>query len=80
MEGPETLFRSVAKASRVLGIAEITLYRAIKAGKFPAVRVSGRILVPAKAIEEMAAAALNGWTLVDAASWVNEARHALAQQ
>jgi excisionase family DNA binding protein len=67
-EGPR--FYSVAQAARMFGMAPVTLYRAIRAGEFPAVRIRGRLIVPAKAVEAMAEAAVTDQTVVDAASWV----------
>ena len=63
-------FLSVAEAARQFGMSQMTLYRAIHAGEFPAVRIRGRIIVPARAIEEMVAAALSSGGEVDAAAWV----------
>ena len=51
-------------------MAPVTLYRAIRAREFPAVRVRGRLIVPAKAIEAMADAAVVDQALIDAAGWV----------
>ena len=48
---------------------------AIAAGEFPAVRIRGRLIVPARAIEEMVEAALADQDLIDAAEWVPEQRH-----
>ena len=66
-EGPR--FYSVAQAARMFGMAPVTLYRAIRAGEFPAVRIRGRLIVPAKAVEAMAEAAVTGHAVVDAAGW-----------
>lgn len=62
-------FYSVAATARMLGTSEMTLYRAIAAGEFPAVRIRGRIIVPARAIEAMADAALQSSGMVEAADW-----------
>ncbi len=70
-EGP--LFYSVAQAARMFGTAPVTLYRAIRAGEFPAVRIRGRLIVPAKAVEAMAEAAVAEQTVVDASGWVPRA-------
>jgi hypothetical protein len=51
----------------------MTLYRAIHSGEFPAVRVRGRLLVPARAIEEMVSAAMASGAVVDASAWVRPA-------
>jgi excisionase family DNA binding protein len=53
----------------MLGMSTMTVYRAIAAGEFPAVKVRGRLIVPARAIEAMADAAVVERTLVDPAGW-----------
>ena len=63
-------FCSVAETARMLGTSEMTLYRAIAAGEFPAVRIRGRIIVPRQAIEAITAAAMRRNGLVDAAEGV----------
>ena len=42
-------FYSVAEIARMLGMSKMTVYRAIAAGEFPAVKVRGRLIVPARA-------------------------------
>ena len=67
-------FYSVAQAARMIGVSDMTLYRAIAAGEFPAVRIRGRLIIPAEAVEAMAeVAALVEQTVVDAAGWVRGA-------
>ncbi len=67
----EPRFYSVSQAARMFGTAPVTLYRAIRAGEFPAVRIRGRLIVLAKAIEAMAEAAMNEHTLVDPSASVS---------
>lgn len=62
-------FYGVAEAARLFHLSAMTLYRAIDAGEFPAVRIRGRLIVPAKAIDEMVEAAMSGWSCVNAADW-----------
>jgi excisionase family DNA binding protein len=64
-------FCSVASAAQVFDVSEMTLYRAIRNGQFPAVRIMGRLVVPLKAIEAIEDAASERHTLVDAADWVD---------
>jgi excisionase family DNA binding protein len=65
-------FYSVAEVAQMLGMSSMTVYRAIAAGEFPAVRIRGRLIVPARAVEAMADAAIAERTVVDAAGWVPE--------
>ena len=67
------MFYSVAQAARLFGMSPMTLYRAIAAGEFPAVRIRGRLIVPARAVDAMAEAAVAEQTVVDAAAWVPSA-------
>ena len=63
-------FYSVAQVARMLGMSPMTVYRAISAGEFPAVRIRARLIVPAKAVEAMAETAVAEQTVVDASGWV----------
>ena len=64
-------FLSVAAVARIFDISEVTLYREIRGGKFPAVKIRGRYVVPARAVAAMEdAAAVESGRLVDAADWV----------
>jgi len=62
-------FLSVAEQALELGVSEVTLYRAIKSGEFPAVRIRGRLCIPEGAAKAMADAALAGGTAVDSSNW-----------
>lgn len=70
--GSPRQFHSVTEVARIFGMSPMTVYRAIAAGEFPAVRIRGRLIVPAMAIQEMVEAALAEQGLVDAAGWVPE--------
>ena len=65
-------FYSVAEAAKIVGAAPVTLYRAIRAGEFPAVRIRGRLIVPARALDAMVSTAIAESSLVDAAEWAFE--------
>lgn len=60
----------MAQAAALLGMSPMTVYRAIAAGEFPAVRIRGRLIIPAKAIEAIADLAIAEQTVVDASGWV----------
>lgn len=66
---PTTRFYTVPQAARLIGTAPVTLYRAIRDGEFPALRIRGRLIIPAKAIDAMVEAAVMEQGVVDAASW-----------
>ncbi len=63
-------FYSVAQVARMFGMSPMTVYRAIAAGEFPAVKIRGRLIVPARALDEMVDAAMADRGVVDAAEWV----------
>ena len=65
-------FYSVSQVAHMFGTSAVTIYRAIEAGEFPAVRIRGRLIVPARAIDAMAEAAVAGRTAIDAADFVPE--------
>ena len=67
------LFYSVAQVARMFGTSPVTLYRAIAAGEFPAVRIRGRLIVPARAVEAMADMAVAEHAVVDASGWTTSA-------
>lgn len=62
-------FFSVAEVAAMLGMSSMTLYRAISAKEFPAVRIRGRLVIPARAVDAMVEAAVSDQTVVDAADW-----------
>ena len=58
---------SVAQVAAEVGISQMSLYRLIRAGELPAVRLGGRIFVPAKVIEQLSEAAMASGGTVTAA-------------
>jgi excisionase family DNA binding protein len=62
-------FYSVAEVAAMFGLSPMTVYRAIAAGEFPAVKIRGRVIVPAGAIDAMIEAATSEGTLVHSADW-----------
>ena len=67
--GPRRWY-SVAEVARMLGTAPMTLYRAIHAGEFPAVKIRGRYVIPARALDELERAAVDTNGLVTSADVV----------
>lgn len=64
-------FYEVTAVAELLGLSKWTLYRVIREGTFPAIRVGTRYIVPGKAIDEMEQAAMTRG-LVDSADWATE--------
>lgn len=54
MDEQPVLFVSVVEAARRLGVGKTLLYEQIQAGKFPARRIGGRIVVSVKVLEKLA--------------------------
>jgi excisionase family DNA binding protein len=52
-------FLSVAETADLLGLSASTVQRAIRAGDFPAIKIRGRYVVPAKALDDLENAALD---------------------
>ena len=63
-------FLSVAEVARIFGVSDLTVYREIRAGRFPAIKFRGRYVVPARAIQAMEDAAVDSGALIDPSSWV----------
>jgi len=60
---------AVAKAAGMLGIGQMTLYRAINAQQFPAIKFRDRWLVPVEAIDHLIETALASGGTVDIETW-----------
>jgi excisionase family DNA binding protein len=57
-------FYTIPEAAKLLRMSPATLYREIAAGRFPAVKVRTRLVIPAKAIDEIEQAALDSASAV----------------
>jgi len=60
---------TVAEAAEELGVSSATLYNLILADRFPAVKVGRRVLIPRRALDEIADAAIVERRLVDVREW-----------
>ena len=74
--GARHRFLSVADAAIILGTSDVTLYRAIRSHQFPAIKIRGRYVVPAKVLDALENAALSSGAMIDAADWVDGNRSA----
>ncbi|MFF4574843.1 helix-turn-helix domain-containing protein [Streptomyces sp. NPDC001410] len=66
---PNRLAVPIAEAAERLGVSYQTLWRAIREGDFPGIKIRGRILVPIKAIELLMESVTQSGQLVDVAEW-----------
>jgi excisionase family DNA binding protein len=64
-------FMSVGAVARVLGMSEATMYRAVRCGEFPAVRVRNRYVIPVRVLDALEDAAMTTGGTVDAADWTD---------
>ncbi|WP_033292915.1 helix-turn-helix domain-containing protein [Amycolatopsis jejuensis] len=75
-ENAALTFYTVGEAARVLRVNPVTLYRAIRDGAFPAVRIRTRYVVPAVALAELVAEVTASGGCVDIAELVAKRRTA----
>jgi excisionase family DNA binding protein len=68
MAATRPTFCTVAETARLLRVDPATIYRAIREDAFPAVRVRSRYVIPAAAVEQMAAQAAETGGCVDVAA------------
>ena len=69
-------FYTVQEAARIMRCNPSTLYRAIREDAFPAVRVRTRYVIPAAAVEKLAAEAVETGGCVDVVQLAAERRTA----
>jgi excisionase family DNA binding protein len=67
-------FYTVSEAARVLRVTPATIYRAIREDAFPAVRIRTRYVIPASAVDQLAATATESGGCVDVAQIAAERR------
>jgi excisionase family DNA binding protein len=68
--GPRTAnFLLVREAAEIMRMDDSTLYRHLRGGRFPAVKVGGRYLVPAAAVEQMAEEAVVSGRCIVVEQW-----------
>jgi excisionase family DNA binding protein len=69
-------FYTVPEAARVLRVTPGTIYRAIRDDAFPAVRIRTRYVIPASAVDRLAAEAAESGGCVDVAQIAAQRRTA----
>jgi excisionase family DNA binding protein len=69
-------FYTVPEAARILRVTPATIYRAIRDDAFPAVRIRTRYVIPARAVDRLAADAAESGGCVDVAAMAAQRRTA----
>lgn len=73
-------FLLVREAAEIMRMDDSTLYRHLRGGRFPAVKVGGRYLVPAAVVEQMAAEALTSGQCIVVEEWADRWREERAAE
>jgi excisionase family DNA binding protein len=69
-------FYDVHQVATLFGTSPMTIYRAINSGEFPAIRIRGGIVIPARAIDNMENAAIEQqWTVSASEFTLNDTNH-----
>ena len=72
-------FYNVSEAAAIMRIDESTLYRHLRNGRFPGVKIGGRYVVPHVALERLIERVLADGRCLDIAEWTGEWQRALEQ-
>lgn len=62
-------FYNVAETAQLLRLDQSTMYRHLRSGRFPAVKIGGRYVVPRIVVERLIAEVLAAGRCVDVADW-----------
>lgn len=65
-------FYNVAETAEITGLDESTLYRHLRQGKFPGIKIGGRYVVPHAVLERLIADVLATGRCVDVAEWTDQ--------
>jgi excisionase family DNA binding protein len=71
---PRPAFYTVEETAEVFRVDPATIYRAIRAGEFPAVKVRKRYVVPARAIDMLVEDVIATGGCVDTSEWTSNWR------
>jgi excisionase family DNA binding protein len=74
MIGTGPMFYTVSEVAELLRVDPATIYRAIRADAFPAIRIRTRYVVPASAVTQMAEEASRTGGCLDLARHVHDVR------
>ena len=71
---PRPAFLTVEEVADVLRVDTVTIYRAIRAGEFPAVKIRKRYVIPRRAIDMLIEDVVTTGSCVDTADWTSSWR------
>src|SRR4029078_3746584 len=71
---PRPAFLTVEEVADVLRVDPVTIYRAIRAGELPAVKIRKRYVVPRRAIDMLVDDVVTTGSCVDTAEWTSSWR------
>lgn len=79
-EARQPVFYTAAETSQILRLDESTLYRHLRKGTFPGVKIGGRYVVPRAALDRLIADVVATGHCVDLARWGEQwlAEHGVA--
>ena len=72
-------FLTVDEVAGLLRVDAVTIYRAIRAGEFPAVKIRKRYVIPRRALELLVEDVMVSGSCVDTATWASS-QHGTAAQ
>ncbi|MCR3720169.1 MULTISPECIES: helix-turn-helix domain-containing protein [Prauserella salsuginis group] len=70
---PRLAFYNVAETADLLRMDQSTLYRHLRSGRFPAVKIGGRYVVPRQVVERLVDEVIAAGRCVDVAEWAARA-------
>lgn len=73
-QGDVPPFYTAAEVARLFRLDESTLYRHLRAGNFPGLKVGGRYVVPREVVDRLIADILHTGKCVDLGSWTERWR------
>lgn len=66
---PAPTFYNVAEAAELLRLDQSTLYRHLRSGRFPALKIGGRYIVPRVVVDRLVEDVLAAGICVDISEW-----------
>jgi excisionase family DNA binding protein len=73
-QAPAPTFYNVAETAELLRLDQSTMYRHLRSGRFPALKIGGRYVVPRVVVERLIAEVLAAGRCVDVAAWADSWR------